>query len=62
MNTFQLWDAMAHDPVTKKSDTFLGVFARDTLPKRVAQPYPYGLIANTSRDADDDGGTHWVAI
>ena len=53
---------MAHDSVAKKSHEFLGVYARDSLPKRVPQPYPYGLIANTSRESDHDGGTHWVAI
>lgn len=62
MNTFQLWDAMVHDEPTKKYHKFLGVYARDTLPKRLTHAYPYGLISNTSRDADRDGGTHWVAI
>jgi hypothetical protein len=37
---------------------FLGVFARDTLPK--PNKYSYSLIANT--DKYQDAGSHWIAI
>ncbi|GAU89850.1 hypothetical protein RvY_02352 [Ramazzottius varieornatus] len=60
MNTFELWDALHHDPHGK--DKTAGVFPRDYLAKIRKRRYPFGVIINTSKASDRDGGTHWVAV
>ena len=60
MNTFQIWDALHHDEFCK--DKTAGVFPRDYLSKIRKRIYPFGIIINTSRASDEDGGTHWVAV
>ncbi|GAV09664.1 hypothetical protein RvY_19166 [Ramazzottius varieornatus] len=39
-----------------------GVFPRDYLIKTRKRSYPFGVIINTSKASDRDGGTHWVAV
>lgn len=60
MNTFELWDALHHDSHAK--DKTAGVFPRDYLTKIRKRSYPFGVIVNTSKAPDKDGGTHWVAV
>ena len=38
---------------------FVGVFARDTLPRKILNK-PFALICNT--DLAHEPGTHWIAI
>ena len=59
MNTFELWDALHHDAHAK--DKTAGVFPRDYLSKIRKRALPFGVIINTSKASERDGGTHWVA-
>jgi len=44
-----------------KPDRFLGV-PRDRLPTSRKFKHPFGLIVNTSKSSDDNGGTHWTSV
>lgn len=56
MNTLQINKTLKNNPKTKKF--FRGVFASDSLPKRISKPAI--VIANT--DSSYMPGTHWVAF
>lgn len=46
------------ETMMKNVPHFLGVFARDNLPR--PEYYPFSLISNT--DLETENGTHWLAI
>ena len=50
---------MHHDNYAK--DKTAGVFPRDFLSRIRKRALPFGVIINTSKASDEDGGTHWVA-
>jgi len=56
MNTKQIWQALAGNPVT--SEFFEGVYASDTL--KEIQKRPRLVVSNT--DPSGRSGTHWVAF
>lgn len=56
MNTLEINQILTKDKVSRQH--FLGVFARDRLPKIVN--YPASLVFNT--DDSDKPGMHWIAI
>lgn len=56
MNTIEIDDVLKKKPATK--NVYKGVYAADTLPKRVE--YPSFYIANTQ--PQDHSGEHWVAF
>ena len=57
MNTFQLWNALATNPITRKK--FGGIFSKDTL-KFVKEPLPQLIICNT--DVSTQSGKHWILL
>jgi hypothetical protein len=56
MNTKNILDFIANDPITKKD--FIGVFARDQIPSKIK--WPSSLIVNT--DNINKYGEHWLAF
>jgi len=56
MNTKDILDFFIRDSISNKE--FIGVFARDQLPKKIL--WPCSLIVNT--DNMNDSGEHWLSI
>ena len=55
MNSVQIQSILQHT----LGDTFCGVFAADTVPKKL-KTLPAAMVVNT--DPSDQPGTHWVAL
>ena len=58
MDTNQIREILKSDKLTKSS--FLGVYARDMLPKTSSPRYPFCCVANT--EPSESPGEHWVAM
>ena len=55
MNTFQIWNALTTNPITRKH--FGGIYSKDTL-KVINEPFPKLIICNT--DISTESGKHWI--
>ena len=55
MNTFQLWNALTTNPITRKK--FGGIYSIDTL-KVICTPLPTLILCNT--DISTQEGKHWI--
>ena len=56
MNSFEIYKIIKNDKFASKN--FIGVFARDQLPKKIK--FPSSFIINT--DKSNEPGEHWLAI